>query len=327
MDTTFPTRALGPRLQTTVVGFGGGAISGEGGGYGFGHVSETEAQDLLAAAWDVGVRLFDTAPIYGFGLSEERIGRYLAANPSRRDEMILVSKLGVTWDDAKRVYTSNAPEVARRMLEESLARLRTDHIDVYFVHWPDPDTPVERTMEVLAKAHEKGTIRAIGVSNFDAAQLERARAVAPVEVLQNRFCLLEGSPRQALFPAARKSGLGFMAYGPLAKGLLSGSVSPGRTFDEVDFRGRGTQIFRQYEASATALERVRVLARELGVTMTQLSLAWVWSNPEVSVALVGSKRREQLEEVARAAELVLPPEVKKELDLISEQVTPAFLKA
>lgn len=327
MTAQLKTRALGKHLTTTVVGFGGGAVSGEGGGYGFGAISESQATEVLQAAYERGIRLFDTAPIYGFGLSEERMGLALAGNSAVRKNIVLVSKLGVTWDKDRKVTVDNSPECVRRMLEESLTRLKTNYLDVYMIHWPDPKTPVEKTMEALVKAKEEGLIRCIGASNFDTELLGRAQSVGAIDVLQSRFCALDETPKNTLFEACRTQGIGFMSYGTLAKGILAGTVKPGRAYDVSDFRGRGSQVQQQYEAVAKNVERFFGLARDLSMSPSQLAAAWVLSHPEVSVALCGSKSVAQVEEVCQAASVDFSAEVKKELDLLATAATPAFVKA
>jgi len=184
-------KKFGPNLETTAVGFGGGAISGDGGGYGFGNVEEKEACRVLEYAFERGIRLFDTAPIYGMGTSEKRIGLALSKNKQIRSEMTLVTKLGVTWDADKKVRIDNSPDVTWRMLEQSLKDLQTDYVDVFMIHWPDANVPVEQTMEVLAKMKQQGLIRATGVSNFSPELIARAQKVTPIDILKGDFSLFD----------------------------------------------------------------------------------------------------------------------------------------
>ena len=144
------------------LGFGGAALSGEGGGYGFGAISEQQSQDLLHEVIQSGIGLIDVAPIYGFGLAEKRLGKALKG---RRDRVRVISKAGVTWDGSQRVDVNNSPQVVLKMLEQSLQDLQTDYIDDYLIHWPDPRNDIRAAMEVLAKAQEQGKIRRVGLSN------------------------------------------------------------------------------------------------------------------------------------------------------------------
>ena len=169
--------------SVSAIGFGGAAISGEGGGYGFGDMSETEAKNLLSEAWDMGINLYDTAPIYGFGLSEERLGKYLPK------EAIIVSKGGVDWHSSRRVNMTNDPKVIERMFLESLKRLKREFIDVYMIHWPDAKVDIRKTMEVLSKAKHEGKIKHIGLCNTFVGDLEKAFEVDRVEVVQSEFNL------------------------------------------------------------------------------------------------------------------------------------------
>lgn len=326
MNARLPSRPLGSTLTTSSIGFGGGAISGEGGGYGFGALSEKQAIELLQGAFERGVTLFDTAPIYGFGTSEKRIGLALSGNASLRKELTIVTKLGVTWDADKKVRVDNSRDVTLRMLDQSLKDLRTDYVDLYMIHWPDPRTPLEETMKTLSRCKEEGRIKAIGACNFDPASLARAQSVAPVDVIQNQFSLLMQEPKDALFPLCKAEGKGFMAYGPLAKGLLAGTVSSDRTFDAFDFRGKGDKIKKQYEAVRAQLDEIGRCAKRMGVGMGQLSVAWALSHPELSVALCGSKSLAQLQEMLDAAQLTLPQDIKASLDALARAATPLFAK-
>ena len=156
-------------IEISAVGFGAASISGEGGGYGFGDISDQEAIDLVHCAQDMGINLFDTAPIYGFGLSEQRLGKALQG--ARRDDAFIVSKCGIAWDDARRVRIDNSPETTRSMIEQSLRDLQTERIDLYLVHWPDGNVDIRRPIEVMARAQEEGKLGAIGLSNTNPEDL------------------------------------------------------------------------------------------------------------------------------------------------------------
>ena len=207
-----PKRRFGPRLETTVVGFGGGALSGESGGYGFGSISDRQSMDVLERAYELGIRLYDTAPIYGFGESERRLGDFFAAHPSFLKECVVVTKLGVDWDANRKVRVDNSPDKARFMLEASLKRLRMDRIDVYMIHWPDPSFAVERTMEALVRMQEEGLITSLAASNFDQDLIRRAESVGALDVIQSPFSVMESSAKETLLPVCGPQ-RGFMSYG------------------------------------------------------------------------------------------------------------------
>jgi len=162
------------------VGLGCASLSGEGGGYGFGEVSESEAENLIKTALELGITLFDTAPIYGFGLSEERLGRFI----KNSDEAFIITKGGVDWHATRRVNMSNDPKVIERMLHESLKRLKRDQIDMYMIHWPDPRVDIRRPLEVLLKAREQSKIRFIGLANTNAEDLEKSRELTVLDGFQ-----------------------------------------------------------------------------------------------------------------------------------------------
>lgn len=319
-------RKLGPNLETTCVGFGGGSISGDGGGYGFGNVDEKEACEVLEHAFERGIRLFDTAPIYGMGNSEKRIGLALSKNKEIRKQMTIVTKLGVTWDSEKKVRIDNSPDVAWRMLEQSLKDLQTDYVDVFMIHWPDPNVAIEQTMEALLKMKEQGLIRATGASNFSAELVVRAQKTAPLDVLQGDYSLFDNKLGKELFPLCRNEKKGFMSYGTLAKGMLAGSMRKGRTFDANDYRAQATGFQKTALALEECIQEFEDIARtEVKVSPAQLAVAWVLSQPEVSVALCGSKNKTQIDEVVNGASVVIAENVREKLRTLSEKATPIFL--
>lgn len=299
-----PQRPFGPNLKSTSVGFGGAALSGESGGYGFGAISEAESEALLFAAYEHGIRLFDTAPIYGFGESERRLGSFFKNHPSCLKDAVVVTKLGVDWDHKQSVFIDNSPEAAKRMLGQSLERLGVSRVDVYMIHWPDPKTEVERTMEALVRLQEEGLFTSIGASNFSPNLIERAEKVAPIDVLQSPMNLMEMAPAQELLPLCSKD-RGFMSYATLAKGLLSGTVTHGRTFEASDVRSRSDGIQKRANLLNKEITEFLALAQELGVSGSVLATAWVLSHPGVSTALCGSRKISQVSEIVQAARLEL----------------------
>ena len=201
------------------IGFGGASISGEGGGYGFGHIDQQDACSLLEYAFDRGVRIFDTAPVYGFGLSEKRMGEALA---KVREDVYIISKSGICWDDNKRVKLDNSPTVAEKMLKDSLSRLKTDYIDLYMVHWPDPDVDIRKTLEVYLDALDKNLIRSIGLCNTNKKDFLKAREMADIQVLQSEYHLFCRNTLHKLKDCLK--GRDFMSWGTLDKGIITGRV-------------------------------------------------------------------------------------------------------
>lgn len=292
------------------LGFGGAAISGEGGGYGFGEISEQNALGLLEAAFDLGITLFDTAPIYGFGLSEKRIGM---AFKKKREKVFLVSKSGVTWHSTKRVDMTNDPQVAERMLEQSLRDLQTEYIDLYMIHWPDSKVDIRRPMEVLSKAKAQGKVKHIGLCNTYTDDLNKAQEVDNIEAVQCSFSFFDRRVREELFPVLKEKNISFMGYGTLEKGILTKRVVSQRKFDPSDCRAWAP--WWKASDKDKKMEIVAHLAPEVeksGHTMLELALGFVLSHREVSSALCGARSREQLESLVKAlAHLPHENELKK----------------
>jgi myo-inositol catabolism protein IolS len=307
-------------FQVSEISFGGAAVSGEGGGYGFGNISEADALTLIRSCFDRGINLFDTAPCYGFGESERRIGK---AFKGMRDKVFIVSKCGVDWDDKHELQNSNDPKVARKMLERSLKDLGSEYIDLYFIHWPDEDVDVRRTMEVLAKAKDEGKIRAIGLSNhYDVAEIRKAMSIAPVDVLQSEFNLFKDEAKLKLFALCKSEKLGYMSWGTFDKGILTGRVTRKRTFDDKDFRGR----FKAFtsEAKMKAVDRITPLLKKADLDGRQLALGYVLRHGAVSTALCGVRSPEQLD-TALAAHANLAPEeiISQAVDIAHEELQAA----
>lgn len=208
--------------------FGGAGISGEGGGYGFGKVSESDAEILLKSAYEAGITLFDTAPIYGFGLSEERMGKFLPK------EAMIITKSGVDWHENMRVNMTNAKSVTEKMLHASLKRLNRETIDFYMIHWPDPKVDICEPLEVLVKAREAGKIKYLGLCNTTPGDLAKADSLTEISILQSELNLFHQEAFQRLGDAW-KHRLS-MGWGTFDKGILTGRVSENRKYDKEDAR-------------------------------------------------------------------------------------------
>jgi aryl-alcohol dehydrogenase-like predicted oxidoreductase len=285
-----PLGTLG--ITVSEVSFGGAAISGEGRGYGFGHIGDDEAAQLLAACFDRGINLFDTAPVYGFGLSEKRIGK---AFHLHRDRVIIVSKGGIVWDDRKRIKIDNHPKVMQKMLEQSLKDLQTDYIDLYMIHWPDRNIDIRRPMEYLSRAKQEGKIRSIGLCNAGREDINSAAEIDTVDVVQNECNLFNSAAFYDIRDLLRKMNAGFLSWGTLDKGILTGRVTPERTFDDADARSWAPWWKHEDRTPKyRAMEKIAALLRETGHSPLEMALGYVLQFAEVSAVLCGIRNTGQL---------------------------------
>lgn len=278
------------------IGFGGAAISGEGGGYGFGNISESDAISLLNQAYELGFRFFDSAPIYGFGLSEIRIGK---AFKDKREKVFLTSKSGVTWHENRRVDMTNDPKTTQKMLEQSLRDLNTDYIDLFMIHWPDAKVDIRKPLEVLARAKHAGKIKHIGLCNTSISDLELASEIEKIEVVQSQMNLFETSVAEQLFDYLRENQISFQSWGTLDKGILTGSVDKKREqqkkYDESDCR-KNAPWWNQAEVvlKAQRVEKLHHKLKQENVNPLSFCLAHNLHYPEVDMVLVGARNSHQL---------------------------------
>jgi len=257
-----------------------------------------EAAKILHRALDLGCTFLDTAALYGFGANETLIGNVLA---ERRREYILASKCGMTGVDGKRVIDGR-PETLKRTCEESLKRLRTNVVDLYYLHRWDKQVPVEDSVGALAELVAAGKIRAIGLSEVSAATLRRAHGVHPIAAIQTEYSLWTRNPEVAVLDAASELGVGFVAFSPLARGFLAGALDEGVTFAERDIR-RGMPRFlgADFSANLRLLNGFAALAKEADCSMAELALAWVLSRGDHVVPIPGTTQMANLEANLRAA--------------------------
>lgn len=276
-------------------------------------VEDRETIDALRYALDNGVNFIDTADVYGFGHAESLLPKALEGRP--RDSVMIATKGGLVWDDEGNVTRDNSRKHLTEALHASLQRLKTDYIDLYQVHWPDPKTPVEETMEAMYDFWKAGKIRWIGVSNFDVPLLEASLAVAPVHCLQPQYNMLQRQIEADVLPFCREKGIAVIVYSPLAQGLLTGKFTKDTTFPEGD--GRANRPLFQGELFLKSLEKVEKLkafAAEHGRTVGQLAVAWALSTPGVHAALVGAKRPSQIAETLPGADWELTDEERAEIE-------------
>jgi aryl-alcohol dehydrogenase-like predicted oxidoreductase len=283
------------------------------GGWMWGGTDRRESIATIRAALHQNINLIDTAPVYGFGVSEEIVGEALEGV---RAEAVIATKTGLEWRDGK-VYRNAIRERIMQEVDDSLRRLRTDYIDIYQVHWPDPKVPVEETAEAMRSLYEAGKIRAIGVSNFSVAEMERFRHVAPLHVLQPPYNLFERAIETDILPYARANHIATLGYGALCRGLLSGRMRLDSTFDGDDLRRIDPKFqpprFAQYLDAVRQLDEFA--QRRFGRRVIQLAVRWMLDQG-ISVALWGGRRPDQLEAALGVAGWSLQSSDREQIDRI-----------
>ncbi|MEK6228352.1 MAG: aldo/keto reductase [Actinomycetota bacterium] len=271
----------------------------------YGTTDEGEAIATIHRALELGCNFLDTAEMYGPYENEKLVGR---AIDGCRDEVVLATKFGIVADpdDPKKRSLDGSPENVRRSIEGSLERLGTDHVDLYYLHRVDPDTPIENTVGAMAELVEEGKVRNIGLSEASADTLRRAVEVHPVAALQTEYSLWSRDVEKDILPTARELGVGFVAYSPLGRGFLSGRFKNPDELDSDDFRRHGPRFQGEaLEQNQRLVAKVEELANEKGCTPGQLALAWVLAQGDDVVPIPGTKRRKYVEENVAAADVEL----------------------
>jgi aryl-alcohol dehydrogenase-like predicted oxidoreductase len=265
------------------------------GGWMWGGTDEKESIRTIHAAFDQGVNLIDTAPVYGFGRSEEIVGEALRQR-GRRESIILATKVGLDWSNGKIERNSSRQRILHE-LEDTFRRLQTDYVDIYQVHWPDPLVPVEETAATLRELYEQGKIRAIGVSNYSPEEMARFRAVAPLHTIQPPYNLFEREIERDVLPFGLDRGVTTLTYGALCRGLLSGAMHADCKFSSDDMRKTSDPKFQQphFAEYLDAASKLDDYAREhFGKRVIHLAVRWLLDQPGVGIALWGARRPEQL---------------------------------
>ena len=315
----------GTSLKVSPIAIGTWAI----GGWMWGGTDEAESIATIRAALEHGINIIDTAPAYGFGRSEEIVGKAVA-EAGLRSRVLIATKVGLEWQNGS-VFRNASRARLLREVEDSLRRLRTDYIDIYQVHWPDPLVAVEETAEAMHTLFRQGKIRAIGVSNFSLEQMDRFRRVAPLHVLQPPYNLFERAIEADLLPYCRKNKIATLGYGALCRGLLSGRMRPDTVFDGDDLRRTDPKFqqprFAQYLAAVQRLDR---LARErFGKRVIELAVRWMLDQG-ITTALWGARHPAQLQPVDEVTGWRLDAPAKAEIDrilreTITDPVGPEFM--
>ena len=315
----------GTSLEVSRVALGTWAI----GGWMWGGTDEAESIATIRAAVERGINLIDTAPAYGFGRSEEIVGKAIAEG-HLRSQVLIATKTGLAWEGG-RVFRNASRARILQEVEDSLRRLRTDHIDVYQVHWPDPLVTIEETAEAMQSVFKQGKIRAIGVSNFSVRQMERFRRVAPLHVLQPPYNVFERGIEADILPYCRKNNIATFGYGALCRGLLSGRIGLDSRFQGDDLRRTDPKFqqprFGQYLA---AVERLDQLAqRRFRKRVIHLAVRWALDQG-ITTALWGARHADQLQPVDEVSGWKLDAAAKAEIDrilktTIKDPVGPEFM--
>ncbi len=308
-------------LEITRIGLGSWALGGGGWAYAWGPQEDEDSIATIHRALELGVNWIDTAAVYGLGHAEEVVGRALAG---RRDKCIVATKCGRLGKKGDpNIYSRLTASSVRGELEDSLRRLGTDYIDLYQIHWPTPEAEIEEGWSEIARQVKAGKIRYAGVSNFSVEQLKRIAEIHPVASLQPPYSMLRREAETDLLPYCRANGIGVIVYSPMQAGLLAGKFSKERVaaLPEDDWR-KTSSHFKEPELSRNLalVEGLSAVAARRGRSAAELAIAWVLRRPEVTAAIVGGRRPEQVEETAAAADWDLDPEEVAEVGrLLSER--------
>jgi aryl-alcohol dehydrogenase-like predicted oxidoreductase len=316
----------GTSIRASRIALGTWAI----GGWMWGGSDEIDAIRTIHAALDRGINLIDTAPVYGFGHSEEIVGKALAMGGRRRHALI-ATKVGLDWKDGRPFRNASKGRIVQEV-EDSLRRLKTDVIDLYQVHWPDPNTPIAEVAETMSALHRAGKIRAVGVSNFSPAQMDEFRKVAPLHTAQPPYNLFERAIEDDVLPYCHEANIALLAYGSLCRGLLSGRMSASTRFTGDDLRKNDPKFlpprFEQYLAAVEQLDR---LAKDrFGKRVIHLAARWVLDRNTMNIALWGARRADQLSPIEDVVGWRIDDSTTAEIDrilreTIKDAVGPEFM--
>ncbi|MGV3487243.1 MAG: aldo/keto reductase [Tuberibacillus sp.] len=285
-------------MEISVIGIGTNKVGGH--NY-YKDLSEEEGKNFVKEAINLGVNFIDTADVYGLGRSEELIGEVLREINKKREDLIIATKGANEWHADGSVKINNRPEYLRKALEASLKRLGTDYVDLYYLHFPDNETPIAESVGELSRLKEEGKIRAIGVSNLNLEQLKEADQTTEIAALQSGYNMFDRKAEEELLPYCAEHNITFIPYFPLASGLLSGKY---KTTDPAPKRWTPEE-FREKIATANQL---KVIAEQKGTTLPNLALAWLLAQDGVDAVIPGGRRPEQVQGVVKAADIQLTKE-------------------
>ena len=305
-------------LHVSRIAFGTWSFGGE-----WGAVQIEDSKRAIRKALDLGINFFDTAQAYGFGASEAIL--HAALQPeikSHRHQMILATKGGLRREDGQLVRDAS-PAWLRQGLEASLHALGTDYIDLYQIHWPDPNTPFDETARAMDDFAREGKIRYVGVSNFDASQMASFEQTRTIDALQPPYHLFRRDAEDTIFPYCLQHGIGVLVYGPLAHGLLTGKYTADVTFPADDWRSK-SELFRgeALQRNLEVVHRLQHVAESREFPLSQLAIAWTLANPAVDVALGGARTPNQIEQTAPAVDIHLTTEDLGEIECVMRDAVP-----
>jgi aryl-alcohol dehydrogenase-like predicted oxidoreductase len=309
------TKRLGNSgLSITRLGLGTWAIGGSGWQFGWGAQDDRESIRAIREALDAGINWIDTAAVYGLGHSEEIVARALEGVPQKP---YVFTKCSMVWNDDRQISRSLKAESVRRESEASLRRLGVDRIDLYQVHWPEPDADIEEGWTELARLQEEGKIHYLGVSNFNVSQMKRAQAIAPITSLQPPYSLVNRKVENEILPFAARENIGVIAYSPMASGLLTGAMTRERiaALPDDDWRKRNANFQEPLLSRNLCLvRRLRDIGIRYGLSAGEVAVAWVLRNSAVTAAIVGARKPGQIKGVWGAARLELSDADLAEID-------------
>jgi aryl-alcohol dehydrogenase-like predicted oxidoreductase len=300
------TRQLGNSdMHITRIGFGAWAIGGGDWQYSWGHQEDADSVSAIERALDLGINWIDTAAIYGLGHSEEVVARALKQSPH---QPYIFTKCSMRWDGDRKIYRDLKAASVRQEAEASLRRLNIDVIDLYQIHWPDPDAEIEEGWETMAKLQQEGKVRHIGVSNFNVRQMERAAKIAPITSLQPPYSIVHRGVEVEILPWCQKHGIGVINYSPMASGLLTGKMTADRVqrLPADDWRRRDPQFNSpKLEKNLAVVEQLAAIGEKHGVEPGVVAVAYTLHHPAVTAAIVGARRPDQIDGTIAAASFAL----------------------
>ncbi|ACF10684.1 aldo/keto reductase [Chlorobaculum parvum NCIB 8327] len=292
-------------MEITPVGFGCWAIGGANWAYGWGSQSDRDAVEAIEKAVELGINWIDTAAVYGLGHAEELVGKALRGLD---EKPFVFTKCGLVWDDSRAISNNLKAGSIRRECEASLKRLGTDCIDLYQIHWPNPDDEIEEGWHEMARLQEEGLVRYIGVSNFSVAQMERAASIVPIASLQPPYSMLRRAIETEILPYCEQHDIGVIVYSPMLSGMLTGAMTRERALNlPADDWRRNNKEFQEPRLSAN-LELVELLSRigkQHDASPGEVAIAWTLRHPAVTAAIVGGRTAAQVEGTTGAADLAL----------------------
>jgi aryl-alcohol dehydrogenase-like predicted oxidoreductase len=314
-------RKLGnTNYDITIIGFGSWAIGGGKWAFGWGPQDDRHAIEAIHKSLELGVNWIDTAAVYGLGHSEMLIAQALSGMSNKP---YVFTKCGLVWDENRHVTNRIKAASIRKECEDSLRRLKVDVIDLYQMHWPNPNSDIEEGWEEMARLKEEGKVKYIGVSNYNVEQMRRALKIAPISTLQPPYSLLSREVENDILPFCHANGIGVIVYSPMASGLLTGTMTSERimNFPEDDWRKHSPKFLEpQLSFNLEIAAKLKEIASKYGRSAGEAAIAWVLRNPAVTAAIVGGRSAEQVEGIIGAADLALSEEDIEEIESMPQFV-------